>query len=97
MIKKTVFNYDETANYVFNSDGYGYGLFPSSTKNPDHWSLLDDRTKGAELINLYENVLEQNINPADYFQKLRSLITDEDNQLLLNRMLSQLETIYWNF
>lgn len=90
------FHFNENSTYIFNSDGYGYGLFPASLENLSYWDRLDDRTKGAELINIYENVLEQTISPLAAFLALKALVETEKNQLLLNRALSHLENLYWN-
>jgi len=58
---------------------------------------MNDVTKGSELINLYENMLEQNdVLPAAYFNELLNVIEKEENQLLLNMAISHLQTIYWN-
>lgn len=81
----------------FNSDGYGYGLFPASIEHLSSWNKLNEVAKGSELINLYENMLEQNgVQPTDYFPELVKIVQTEENQLLLNLALGQLETIYWN-
>lgn len=86
----------EGSDFIFNENGYGYGLFPASLRNLEYWDLLNDRAKGSELINLYENMLEGTVSPADYFTELQELIQNEENQLLLNRSLNHLETICWN-
>jgi len=86
---------DESSTLIFNENGYGYGLFPASIHNLSFWDELDDRAKGTELINIYENLLEGNILPVLFFQELLKLIQIEENQLLLNRSLSNLQTIYW--
>lgn len=81
----------------WNSNGYGYGLFPSEIEKISDWNELEDVTKGSELINLYENLLAQNgVTPRNYFEELVQIIQTEENQLLLNLALGQLETIYWN-
>jgi len=94
---QTSIQYRDKPDYLFNSDGYGYGLFPSSLDNFSDWDQMNDVTKGSELINLYENMLEQNdVLPAAYFNELLNVIEKEENQLLLNMAISHLQTIYWN-
>lgn len=86
---------DETV--IFNSDGRGYGLFPSNIANLARWDALDDVAKGSELINLYENLLAgSGPSPDVYFIALRDIVISEQNQLLLDLALEQLTTIYWN-
>jgi len=82
---------------IFNSDGRGYGLFPSSISNLARWDDLDDVAKGSELINLYENLLAgSGPSPDAYFLALQDIAASEQNQLLLDLVLDQLATIYWN-
>lgn len=81
---------------IYNANGFGYGLFPGSLRNLESWQDFDDTGKGSELINLYENMLEGTILPAGYYRDLMDVIHAESNQLLLNRALGYLETIYWN-
>ncbi|MDR9419357.1 M1 family metallopeptidase [Gracilimonas sp.] len=81
----------------FNTDGYGYGLFPTALKNLNAWERLGDVSKGSELINLYENMLAQKeVVPDQYLNKLIELIQQEENQLLIGQILGQIRTIYWD-
>lgn len=81
----------------WNSNGKGYGLFPSSTLgNFEDWDDLDELEKASEFINIYENVLEGNINPESYLQTLLPIIEHEENQLLLNLEIGHLNNLYWN-
>lgn len=83
---------------IFNSDGYGYGLFPAQPASLEQWQQLDEVAQGALLISLYENMLEDNgIEPAAYVRELLQLAVTEDNQLLLNLALGQMDRIYWSF
>lgn len=95
--KQTNIHYKDEPYFIYNSDGYGYGLFPASLGHLLQWDNLDDVTKGSVLINLFENMLEQNdVLPADYFMELLKIIPHEKNQLVLNKVLGHLQTIYWN-
>lgn len=81
----------------WNADGKGYGLFPAYLRNLEMWIYLTDVEKGSELINLYENMLEGNIDPLEYFNLLLPIVGQEQNQLILNQGLGQLSSIYWSF
>ena len=95
--KETKVDFEEAEFIYANADGFGYGLFPAALENLAHWNKLKDVTKGTELINLYENMLEQNgVPPTGYLQRLITLVQSEDNQLLIGQMLGQIRTIYWN-
>ena len=83
---------------VFNANGKGYGLFPADLQTLNVWDYMKEVRKGSQLINLYENMLEQNgVAPAEYLRRLTEIIQTEENQLLLNLALGQMENIYWKF
>jgi len=87
---------DQPKNIIYNANGRGYGLFPASLENLAHWGGLPDVAKGSELVNLYENMLEQNgVMPSAYLDELVTLVQSETNQLLIGQMLGQMRTIYW--
>ena len=73
------------------------GLFPADANNLLAWDELGELEKGAELINLYENMLAgREPGVGDYFAALLDVAERETNQLLLGLVLYQLTTIYWN-
>ena len=90
-------DFPERDTFLPNSDGFGYGLFPLDLTMLDSWLVLDDVAKGSALINLYENLLDGNVDPAGYFEKLTWLIPEEENQLILNLALGHLRSVYWDF
>jgi len=84
------------AKVIFNADGLGYGLFPAAIDSLEIWDQLSNVEKGAELINLYENLLSGNgPDVHEYFLRLQQIVVHEKNQLVLTLALDQLETIYW--
>ena len=94
---QTAISLNDSMNIIFNANGYGYGLFPASIRNLELWNELEDVTRGSELINLYENMLEQNeVIPQEYLFKLLDLVQTEENQLLTGQILGQMQTIYWD-
>ncbi|MDZ7806278.1 MAG: hypothetical protein U5K71_04090 [Gracilimonas sp.] len=83
---------------VFNANGRGYGLFPADLETLQYWEYMRNVRKGSQLINLYENMLEQNaVDPIGFYNKLLNLIQTEENQLLQNQILGYIENIYWRF
>ena len=83
---------------LFNSNGYGYGLFPVNLQMLNSWNELDETSKGSLLISLYENMLEGNdVAPSEYIQHLKDIAITEQNQLILNLALGQINRIYWSF
>ncbi|MEO9970338.1 MAG: M1 family aminopeptidase [Hyphomonadaceae bacterium] len=84
---------------LVNSDGAGYGLFPVDLPLVSNvWVNLGDLEKGAQLINLYEQMLDGHaeVSPHSYFAFLQTRL-NEPNELLLNTMLGQVQRIYWSF
>lgn len=87
-----------------NSNGMGYGLFPVSYELlTDQWDRLSELEKGAQLINMYESLLEPSnlgeegqYNPTRYIELLKWLLQREQNQLLIGQALGQLRSVYWN-
>lgn len=85
--------------FLYNSDGEGYGLFPVDLALTERvWETLTDLQKGAQLINLYEQMLDGNddVSPQAYMNFLTVRI-DEPNELLLNTILGQMRRTYWSF
>ena len=86
-------------DFLINADGAGYGLFPVNLSLVEEvWADLPDLQKGAQLINLFEQMLEghDEVKPVTYMAFLQSNLS-EPNELLLNTMLGQLRRLYWSF
>lgn len=87
-----------------NSDGMGYGLFPVSYELlASQWDKLSELEKGAQLINMYESLLEPTnvgqegqVNPTRYIELLKWVLVREKNQLLIGQALGQLRSVYWS-
>lgn len=87
------------ADILFNDDGSGYGLFPVDLDLiNENWGWMTDLQKGAQLINLYEQMLEGHagVTPAAHFQFLQERLS-EPNELLLNTVLGQIRSLYGSF
>jgi aminopeptidase N len=80
---------------LYNANGYGYGLFPFDPDTFDAWEDLDELARGAVLINSFDNVLSGTVPDVErYYQQLLTVLQTEQNQLLLDRALSQLSFTY---
>lgn len=85
---------EEASFVLLNSDGSGYGLFPISAL--DDLGELDEVPKASALINIYENILEGDIDPKQYLETLIPIIENEQNQLLLNLEIGHVNSLYWD-
>lgn len=87
-----------------NSNGMGYGLFPVSYELlTNRWDELSELEKGAQLINMYESLLEPTnvgkegqASPTRYIELLKWVLVREKNQLLIGQALGQLRNVYWS-
>lgn len=93
------FGISANENLLFNSDGYGYGLFPIE-KNyiRDNWETLSPLERAAAFVSLYEQLLECNgtILPKEYLELIIWTIARENNPLIINHLLRQMIDIYWS-
>ena len=93
----------ETINYILaNSIGKGYGYFELEEDSRDyllnHLSSFDDALKRATLwINLWENLLHQNITPVNFHMAIVRHLPRETNPQCINLIAGYLQTNFWRF
>jgi aminopeptidase N len=87
------------AYVIFNSNGIGYGLFPTDKQLlPDLYRIPNALPRASTYIGAYENMLA-----GRYFksQELLKIFTDgltqEKDEMNLRLITGYLTTIYWNF
>lgn len=79
-------------------EALGYGLFPPPGDAFDRWETLDEVARAALLINAYENLISNRSEaPSDYLERVAGFIEDESNPLVLDLLLDQLRSVYWQF
>uniref|UniRef100_UPI00404879B5 M1 family metallopeptidase n=2 Tax=Roseivirga sp. TaxID=1964215 RepID=UPI00404879B5 len=89
---------EKLADMVLSADGRGYGLFQVDINMIKlKYGRLTDLEKGAAFVNLYENFLEGKTQRINYIETIKWVILREKNELILNLVLGQLNTIYWSF
>lgn len=90
---------------LLNSDGAGYGLFAIDKGSPD-WLLGDSSgrvgptaiMRAAAYINLYENMLTgQGLTPRQLLAYDRRAFAHEPEELDLNILLEQVNSLFWRF
>lgn len=91
------------ANFIFpNSRGLGYGFFKLdslSKKNILHSLPIqsDPVLKCTMYISLWENMLHENIEPAELFNSFFASLKKEQDPQNISLVLSYIESIYWRF
>ncbi len=89
---------DESSQLLFNSNGLGYGLFPTDIQILNSSANLSELERGSTLVNYFENLLEGNNEKVlEYYATLRTMVQRESNQLLNRLILSQLLRIHHSF
>lgn len=84
---------------LFNATGEGYGAFPIDNNMLPHLKTLKDPLmRASTYINLYENVLDgKMLSPKEFLKFHAQNISEEDQELILNRIKRQFLNIYWQF
>lgn len=83
---------------LYNTDGFGYGVFPIYKDEVySYKDLKDEVSRGYQYINLYENMLLGNIVPLDVYKFYLEDLRVEKNELILNYIANNLNTIFWKF
>lgn len=83
-----------------NGMGIGYGQFSldpqSRTYLLDHLpDLSDPLTRGIAWITLWDEVLDANISPSEFYEQVLESLPQESNELNIQRILNYLTTTYW--
>ena len=83
---------------LYNTDGFGYGVFPIyKAKISSYKNIGDEVSRGAQFINLYENMLNGVVAPLETYLVYLDAIRVEENELILNYLSGRAQTIYWTF
>ncbi|MCT4604109.1 MAG: M1 family aminopeptidase [Marinifilum sp.] len=85
---------------VPNAKGDAYGFFKLDDNSKAFLlkyfdSIKDDLVRGIALINLYENLREGIVSGKEFVSVIEKQIVKEQNNLILERMLSYLKSAYW--
>ena len=83
-----------------NGNGNAYGFFRLDEKTKpfllENMNRIDDALlRGIAWINLYENLREGFVDGKDFVLAIENQLEYEKNSLVLERMLSYLQTAYW--
>ncbi|WP_406685402.1 M1 family aminopeptidase [Seonamhaeicola sp. MEBiC1930] len=82
---------------LYNSDGYGYGVFPvNDAVIKQTFSIKEEVSRAQSYLNIYENTLNGTINNTIAFENLKIGLETELNELILKIISAQLTNLYWN-
>jgi aminopeptidase N len=85
------------AQWETGGGNFRYGLVPAQINSLESWQSLDEVSRAAELVNVYEQMLTgAGPGPVQYLELLTGIAEVEENQLVLNLALGQLRKIFWS-
>jgi aminopeptidase N len=83
---------------IYNSNGYGYGVFPVDRDNLNQIAAVSSEVARAySYINLYENVLIGKTAPLVAYECFLKGIEVEKDELIVRLLSNQLREMYWMF
>ncbi len=83
---------------IYNSDAFGYGLFPISMIDAHIIPYLEhDVAKGYAYLNSYENTLAGNFKSHENLDLLMTGIQEEENEFIHGMICDQTSSIFWNY
>src|SRR6056297_1946850 len=98
-LKKPLQNVD----YIFpNADGLGYGYIKMDNESINFFlknlhSISEEVLRCTLYISLWENMLNEEINPQDLMEAYIKVLSIEDNPQNINLLLGYIEAAFWKF
>ena len=81
---------------IYNSNGFGYGVFPTNKKNLDvSFELKSEVSKAHIYLNTYENLVLGNGNVMNTYHSFVKGIELESNELILALLTRQTLALFW--
>ena len=82
---------------LYNSNGFGYGVFPTNEKNLEvSFALQNEVSKAHIYLNTYENVVLGNSGILDTYHSFLNGLELESNELILGLLTRQTLALFWN-
>jgi aminopeptidase N len=94
---------EDTPTFVLpNGEGLGYGLFVLDDQSRDYLlanlpDVADPLTRGAAWLTLWDNVLEDRIEPRVFLDLVVRALPQESDEQNTQRLLNSLQTTYWRY
>lgn len=83
---------------IFNSNAFGYGVFPVEVDDLQvipH--LKDEVARGYAYLNTYENILAGNLAPEEGLDLFLKGVQMEQNELVHGLICGQISSVYWSY
>ncbi|MGM0408758.1 MAG: M1 family metallopeptidase, partial [Bacteroidota bacterium] len=93
----------QAVNYIFsNANGLGYGYFKIDTESKKYlldnmYTLDNDVLRCALYINLWENMLNDELKPSTLLKSYLKALNHETDDQNVNLLLSYIQTAFWKF
>lgn len=83
---------------LYNSNGYGYGIFPTGEMGvTPSASIKEVVSRAHSYLNIYENTLNRTVPFTSTMDNLKKGISTESNELVLRLISAQTSNLFWNF
>ncbi|MCL5247198.1 M1 family aminopeptidase [Cellulophaga sp. 20_2_10] len=83
---------------IYNSNGFGYGVFPVHVANiAKIKDIKDDTARAYSYINLYEVFLNNKVPALDAYNVFLNGVASEKNELILDYVSGRTRDLYWSF
>ena len=80
----------------YNTNGYGYGVFPSDVNNLKSAAVVTNEVSKAQIyLNAYENVLLGNMDMLTAYKSFVEGIRVESNELILRLLTRHASALFW--
>jgi aminopeptidase N len=86
----------EPKSIIYNSNGYGYGVFPLDANQIDVIPKIEnDVARAYSYINCYENTLNGVMTPFQAFNLFENGLKIEKNELIIKLISNEINSIFW--
>ncbi|RTE52292.1 peptidase M1 [Arenibacter aquaticus] len=83
---------------LYNTNGYGYGLFPTNEMVATHSAAIEEEVSRAHsYLNIYENTLNGTIAITSAIDNIKMGVSTESNELILRMLSGQMSNLFWNY
>lgn len=83
---------------LYNTDGYGYGIFPfDQSMISENFQLADEVGRAQNSINLYENALAGSYSPDKAMKAFTAGLEGENDDLIIPLISGYINSLFWHF